>query len=215
MDVMGIGATRLLNHIDGAGEVGNGPADVVDEQSKWTGLPDSAYAAENVGNSRGDSEMPMVTPLVMAHLRIAWTLVYRRSAELEVESIQAMAIEMPRSTLREVVHGRDPCLLFLLLLLPPYNHLAPYGTNWADQISGSLLSLPWAISVVVSGSFGHDVRQSRMDGIDSESDCYCCPWTVPQGSWTVLAAEGEVEAMKGDDDDGDGGGGRGATLEPL
>lgn len=87
MDVMDIGATRLLNHIDGAGGVGNGPADVADEQNKRASLPDSAYAAESAGNSRGGAEMPMETPPVRAHLRIAWTRVYRRSAELEVVSI--------------------------------------------------------------------------------------------------------------------------------
>lgn len=122
---------------------------------------------------------------------------------------------MPRSTLREAVHGRAPSLLLLLLLLPRYNHLDPYGTSWADQISGSLLTRPWAISAVVSGSFGHDVWQSRMDENDSESDYYCCPWTVLQSSWIALVAEGVVEVMKGGDDDGDDGGGRDATLAAL
>lgn len=71
MDVMGIGAMRLLNHIDDVDEVGNGPADEANEQSETTGLPGSACAAESAGNSRGGAEMLTMTPPVRAHPRIA------------------------------------------------------------------------------------------------------------------------------------------------
>lgn len=68
---------------------------------------------------------------------------------------------------------------------------------------------------MVLDGFGHDVRKSRMDGNDFESDHYHCPWMRPPDPWITPAVEGVEEVTTGGGDDGGDGGDRGATPEVL